>query len=89
MRNVFVKTKIFTDVLTNTYFGVKCSHGDKERRMIMEQTRNETETRAEAMTRQPDKNEYLQRIRELSAEDQAFMDGYLFAKVTERREKGA
>lgn len=55
----------------------------------MEQTRNETETRAEAMTRQPDKNEYLQRIRELSAEDQAFMDGYLFAKVTERREKGA
>ena len=55
----------------------------------MDKTRNETETQAETMARQPDKNEYLQRIRELSAEDQAFMDGYLFAKVTERREKGA
>ena len=41
------------------------------------------------VTAQRDKNEYLQRIRELSPEDQAFMDGYLFAKVTERQKKGA
>ena len=36
-------------------------------------------------TVQPDKAAYIQRIYALSAEEQAFMDGYLFAKVTERR----
>lgn len=30
----------------------------------------------------PDKGDYIRRIMELSAEDQAFLDGYLFAKVT-------
>ena len=39
--------------------------------------------------RTPDKSEYLQRILALSAEDQAFMDGYLFAKVTDAAGKGA
>lgn len=43
---------------------------------------------AEVEERQPDKEDYLRKIRELSPEDQAFMDGYLFAKVTERK-KGA
>lgn len=52
----------------------------------MEETKKEA--RAEAETRQPDKEEYIRKIRELSPEDQAFMDGYLFAKVTEKR-KGA
>lgn len=47
-----------------------------------------TETTAETEQRQPDKEEYIRKIRELSPEDQAFMDGYLFAKVTERK-KGA
>lgn len=37
----------------------------------------------------PDKSVYMQRILALSAEDQAFMDGYLFAKVTGTAEKGA
>lgn len=34
-------------------------------------------------------DQLLRKIRELSPEDQAFMDGYLFAKVTERQRKGA
>ena len=38
---------------------------------------------------EPNKAEYLQRIQSLSPEDQAFMDGYLFAKVTEAAKKGA
>lgn len=59
--------------------------------MNMEQ-RNE---QAEAIRREtvqpetparPEKADYLERIKGLSAEDQAFMDGYLFAKVTSRRE---
>lgn len=37
----------------------------------------------------PDKSAYMQRILALSPEDKAFMDGFLFAKVTARREKGA
>ena len=36
----------------------------------------------------PAKEDYLRRISELSPEDQAFMDGYLFAKLTEKK-KGA
>lgn len=37
---------------------------------------------AEAEQTRPEKADYLERIKNLSAEDQAFMDGYLFAKVT-------
>lgn len=38
----------------------------------------------------PDKSSYLERIHALPAEDQAFMDGYLFAKVTEAaKQRGA
>ena len=37
----------------------------------------------------PDKAEYMQRILSLPAEDQAFLDGYLFAKVTEKSRRGA
>lgn len=36
----------------------------------------------------PKKAEYVERIQELPAEDQAFMDGYLFAIVKNAR-KGA
>ena len=32
----------------------------------------------------PDKEEYKKRVLALPAEDQAFLEGYLFAKVTER-----
>lgn len=41
------------------------------------------ETAEEVQTR-PEKADYLERIKNLSAEDQAFMDGYLFAKLTSR-----
>ena len=37
---------------------------------------------------QPEKAAYLDRIKELPAEDQAFMDGYLFAIIKNAR-KGA
>ena len=37
----------------------------------------------------PDKSAYMERINSLPAEDQAFLDGYLFAKVTEAAKKGA
>ena len=36
----------------------------------------------------PEKAEYVERIKELPAEDQAFMDGYLFAIIKNAR-KGA
>ena len=39
--------------------------------------------------RTPDKSAYMERISSLPAEDQAFLDGYLFAKVTEAAKKGA
>ena len=41
-----------------------------------------------AKAEQPTKAEYVERIQELPAEDQAFMDGYLFAIVKNGR-KGA
>ena len=53
----------------------------------MEEIRNEVQAEIEEL--KPDKEEYIRKIRELSPEDQAFMDGYLFAKVTERQRKGA
>lgn len=39
--------------------------------------------------RTPDKAAYMEHIQTLSAEDQAFLDGYLFAKVTDAAKKGA
>ena len=60
----------------------------------MENTMNqqqlpETIQQEEQTVRTPDKAEYMARISALSAEDQAFLDGYLFAKVTEAAKKGA
>lgn len=60
----------------------------------MEKTMNqqqlpETIQQEEQTVRTPDKSEYMARISALSAEDQAFLDGYLFAKVTEAAKKGA
>lgn len=60
----------------------------------MENTMNqqqlpETIQQEEQTVRTPDKSEYMARISALSAEDQAFLDGYLFAKVTEAAKKGA
>ena len=40
----------------------------------------EQPTKEEAV--HPDKSAYLDRIQAMSAEDQAFLDGYLYAKVT-------
>jgi len=37
----------------------------------------------------PDKAGYKERISALPVEDQAFLDGYLFAKVTSAGKKGA
>lgn len=48
-----------------------------------------TEQNTETIQRKPDKSEYIERINALAAEDQAFLDGYLFAKVTEAGKKGA
>ena len=49
-----------------------------------ENTQHENEA-----VRTPDKSAYMERINSLPAEDQAFLDGYLFAKVTEAAKKGA
>ena len=43
----------------------------------------------EQTVRMHDKADYMERISSLPAEDQAFLDGYLFAKVTEAAKKGA
>lgn len=43
----------------------------------------------EQTVRTPAKADYMERISSLPAEDQAFLDGYLFAKVTEAAKKGA
>ena len=37
----------------------------------------------------PEKADYIRRIQEMSREDLAFMDGYLFAKVTEAGKRRA
>ena len=39
--------------------------------------------------RTPDRSAYKERADALPAEDQAFLDGYLFAKVTGSAQKGA
>ena len=38
-----------------------------------------------AIEKKPEKADYIQRINALPAEDQAFMDGYLFARLTAER----
>ena len=43
----------------------------------------------ETVQRTPDKTAYMERIDALPAEDKAFLDGYLFAKVTDAGKKGA
>lgn len=45
----------------------------------------ETERPEQAAT--PEKAAYVERIRELPAEDQAFMDGYLFAIVKNAKKR--
>ncbi len=50
---------------------------------------NETQEQEQTVQVTPDKAAYLERISALSAEDQAFMDGYLFAKVTDKARRGA
>ena len=48
-----------------------------------------TEERTCRISSIPDKEAYLERINALSPEDQSFLDGYLFAKVTEAARRGA
>ena len=56
----------------------------------MENIKNLTEgTMQEEAVRIPDKADYMEKINALSPEDKAFMDGYLFAKVTSAAKKGA
>lgn len=55
----------------------------------MEETREIITEEQEQVQREPEKTDYIQRILSLPAEDQAFMDGYLFAKVTEAAKRGA
>ena len=54
-----------------------------------ETMQEEIEQQKSEAVRTPDKAAYMERINALSAEDQAFMDGYLFAKVTSAAKKGA
>ena len=49
----------------------------------------ENEQENQAVQRTPDKADYKAQIKALSAEDQAFLDGYLFAKATEAGKRGA
>ncbi len=58
----------------------------------MNQTQQETRTDAEVIRQEeqpaqiePKKEDYLKRIMALPPEDQAFLDGYLFAKLTGMR----
>ena len=53
--------------------------------MKTEERIQEQEQEKREETRIPDKADYMKRIMALSAEDQAFLDGYLFAKVTAKR----
>lgn len=61
---------------------------NQEEMRIQEETRSQEESleqKQEAAKKAPDKREYMEKILALSAEDQAFLDGYLFAKVTSTR----
>ena len=51
----------------------------------MEETREIITEEQEQVQREPEKTDYIQRINALPAEDQAFMDGYLFARLTAER----
>lgn len=57
----------------------------------MENIKNlaEATMQQEEAVRIPDKADYMEKINALSPEDKAFMDGYLFAKVTSAAKKGA
>jgi len=55
----------------------------------MEQMERNIEQQETQETRTPDRAAYIQRINELTAEEQAFMEGYLYAKVTDAARKGA
>lgn len=61
---------------------------DQKNREIMQQESVEEQNTQQA-AQVPDKSAYMQRILALSPEDKAFMDGYLFALVASRSEKGA
>lgn len=50
---------------------------------------NQAEQIEQAPVTVPDKDDYMQKILSLPPEDKAFMDGYLFAKVTELSKKRA
>ena len=55
---------------------------------IRQEEEKTMETGAEVQQK-PDRAAYLDKILNLSREDQAFMEGYLYAKATEERKKGA
>lgn len=57
--------------------------------LLPETQQEEANQQHSEAVRTPDKAAYIERINALSAEDQAFMDGYLYAKVTEAAKKGA
>ena len=59
---------------------------DKAINQQQEKNQNSEAKGQQSMKRAAD---YLRMIAELPAEDQAFLDGFLFAKVTEAEKKGA
>ena len=59
-----------------------------ELQQLRETKAEEIEQQKSEAVRTPDKAAYMERISALSAEDQAFMDGFLFAKVTAAGKRG-
>lgn len=59
-----------------------------ELQQLRETKAEEIEQQKSEAVRTPDKAAYMKRINALSAEDQAFMDGFLFAKVTAAGKRG-
>ena len=60
-----------------------------ESRQITGDQWQEDQQEEQTVQETPDKAGYKERISALPAEDQAFLDGYLFAKVTSAGKKGA
>ena len=60
-----------------------------ELQQLRETKAEETVQQNSEAVRTSDKAAYMKRINALSAEDQAFMDGFLFAKVTAAGKRGA
>lgn len=58
-------------------------------KILDQQQLPETVQKEEKTVRTPDLSDYSERIEALSAEDKAFLDGYIFAKMTEAAKKGA